>query len=81
MSNVILQSIDELLVSLHAFNITNKGLCTDEKLRIGVATVNGWSVRINSIGSDGLVASMDVEGRIGDLKRCLRYVLMGIRAY
>jgi hypothetical protein len=64
-ANVILQSIDELLVSLHAFNITNKGLRTDEKLRIGVATVNGWSVRINSIGSDGLVASMDVEGRMG----------------
>jgi hypothetical protein len=42
--NVILQSIDKLLVSLHAFNITKKGFGTDEKLRIHVTTVNGWSI-------------------------------------
>jgi hypothetical protein len=54
-SNVILQGIDKLLVSLH------------------VATVNCWrSIQVNSIGGNGLVAAMDVEGRIGRFEAVLK---------
>jgi hypothetical protein len=71
-SNVILQSIDKLLVSLHAFNITNKGLGTDEKLHIRVTTVNGWSIGVNSIGSNGLIAAMDIDGRVKRFEAMLK---------
>jgi hypothetical protein len=66
--DVILKGVHKLLVSLHAFNVSHKGFSTNGKLHIHVPTVNGQSIGVDSIHSDGLVVTMDIKSGLGGLE-------------
>jgi hypothetical protein len=58
MTNIILECIDELLVSLHAFNVSDKGLSADKDLGSCLPTANCGHIGIDGIGGDGFIAAM-----------------------
>ena len=43
-TDVILQCVDKLLVSLHAIHISDQLLCTNEELGASGPIINGWGV-------------------------------------
>jgi len=59
--DLILQSVDELPISLNGINISDKGLHTNKNLGNGGSRVNSWSIGIDGVLGNWLIPPVDIQ--------------------
>ena len=58
--DLVLQSVDELPISLNGINISDEGLHTNKNLGDGGTRVNSWSIQIDGVCSDWYIPPVDI---------------------
>jgi len=60
-ANIVFQSINKLLISLHSIDVCNQGLMTNKDLSTCRTIINGRGVSIYGISSHRLLMPMHIE--------------------